>query len=131
MTTDPIEHLDRWLRGDFVRINTALEDSYFAERIDVISGRPEIDALKRQLLQQGGPLMQRLADIALPAHPHESYRLLGLIGHYLAACQRHEAFASANGFGVTSPADQVGARDAAWTISTRIGTALGVVPRFV
>ena len=121
MTTDPIEHLDRWLRGDFVRINTALEEAYFAERIDVISGRPELDALKLQLLQQGGPLMLRLADIALPEHPHASYRLLGLIGHYLAACRRHEATLS----------DQQGARHAAWTISTRIGDALGVVPRFV
>ena len=44
-----------------------------------------------------------------------------MIGHYLAACQRHEAPLS----------DQDGARDAAWTISARIGTALGVVPRFV
>src|SRR5688572_1267535 len=124
MTTDPIEHLDRWLRGDFVRINTALEDSYFAERIDVISGRPEIDVLKRQLLQQGGPLMQRLADIALPAHPHASYRLLGLVGHYLAACQRHEAFAP-------SLSDWEDGRRAAWTVSARIGDALGVAPRFV
>jgi hypothetical protein len=121
MTTDPIEQLDRWLRGDFVRINTALEEVYFAERIDVISGRPEIDALKLQLLQQGGPLMERLADIALPEHPHASYRLLGLVGHYLAACRRHEAPLS----------DQEGARQAAWTISARIGDALGVVPRFV
>jgi hypothetical protein len=123
MTADPINQLDDWLRGEFVRINTTLEEAYFAERIDVISGRPEIDALKRQLLQQGGPLMERLADTpALPDHPHASYRLLGLIGHYLAACQRHEAFAAAEGSG---------GRQAAWTVSTRIGDALGVVPRFV
>src|SRR5688572_11007562 len=93
---DPIEQLDRWLRGDFVRINTALEETYFAERIDVIHGRPEIDALKLQLLQQGGPLMDRLAAMpSLPDDAHASYRLLGLVGHYLAACQRHEAFALA------------------------------------
>jgi hypothetical protein len=122
MTADPINQLDHWLRGEFVRINTALEEAYFAERIDVISGRPGIDALRRQLLQQGGPLMEKLADMpALPEHPHASYRLLGLIGHYLAACQRHEAPLS----------DQEGARQAAWTVSKRIGDALGVVPRFV
>ena len=41
VTTDPIDQLDGWLRGDFVRINTALEEVYFAGRIDVICGRPE------------------------------------------------------------------------------------------
>ena len=119
---DPIEQLDRWLRGDFVRLNTALEEIYFAERIDVICGRADVDALKRELLQQGGPLMQRLAALpSLPDHPHASYRLLGLVGHYLAACQRHEAVLS----------DREGGRQAAWDVSTRIGAALGVVPRFV
>lgn len=120
--TDPIEELDRWLRSDFMRINTALEELYFAERIDVIRNRPDVDALKRELLQQGGPLMTRLAAMpALPEDPDASYRLLGLVGHYLAACQRHEAALS----------DDEGGRQAAWDISTRIGTALGVAPRLV
>lgn len=131
VTTDPIDQLDGWLRGDFVRINTALEEVYFAGRIDVICGRPDVDELKKQLLRQGGPLMERLADMAdLPADPHASYRLLGLVGHYLAACQRHEAFASAPGYGGTNP-DREGGRQAAWAVSTRIGNALGVVPRLV
>ena len=52
--SDPIEDLDLWLRGEFARINTALEEIYFAERIDVIHGRPGVDALKLQLLAQGG-----------------------------------------------------------------------------
>jgi hypothetical protein len=129
---NPIDELDSWLRGEFVRINTALEELYFTERIDVICGRPDVDALKRQLLQQGAPLMERLAAMpALPEQPHASYRLLGLVGHYLAACQRHEAFGSAEGSGATGLTNQEGGRQAAWDISTRIGTALGVVPRFV
>ena len=122
VTTDPIDQLDGWLRGDFVRINTALEEAYFAGRIDVICGRPDVDELKTQLLRQGGPLMERLADMPdLPADPHASYRLLGLVGHYLAACERHEA----------PLADHQGGRQAAWAVSTGIGDALGVVPRFV
>jgi hypothetical protein len=117
-----IDRLDEWLRGDFVQINTALEEAYFAERIDVIDGRPELDALKSQLLRQGGPLMEQLAAMpALPQDTHASYRLLGLVGHYLAACQRHEAPLS----------DRNGARDAAWSISMRLGESLGVVPRLV
>lgn len=122
VTTDPIDQLDGWLRGDFVRINTALEEVYFAGRIDVICGRPDVDELKKQLLRQGGPLMERLADMpGLPADPHASYRLLGLVGHYLAACQRHEAALT----------DEEGGRHAAWAVSTRIGNALGTVPRLV
>jgi hypothetical protein len=132
MTTGPIDQLDQWLRGDFVRINTALEEAYFAERIDVIAGRPELDALKLQLLRDGGSLMEQLANMpTLPEHPHASYRLLGLIGHYLAACQRHEAFACAQGSGATASVDRAGGRQAAWIVSKRIGDALGVVPRFV
>jgi hypothetical protein len=132
MNTDPIERLDQWLRGDFVRINTALEEKYFAGRIDVICGRADVDELKKELLRQGGPLMERLADLPdLPADPHASYRLLGLIGHYLAACQRHEAFASAQGYGGTSPVDREGGRQAAWTVSIEIGNALDIVPRLV
>ncbi len=122
VTTDPIDQLDGWLRGDFVRINTSLEEKYFAARIDVICGRADVDELKLQLLRQGGPLMERLAGMPdLPADPHASYRLLGLVGHYLAACQRHEAALT----------DTEGGRQSAWTVSTRIGNALGIVPRLV
>ena len=60
---DPIDELDRWLRGDFVRINTALEELYFAERIDVICGRPDVDALKRAVASAG-----RSADGAARRH---------------------------------------------------------------
>src|SRR6186997_2483163 len=109
--SDPIDQLDQWLRSKFIRINTALEEIYFAARIDVICGRADVDALKRELLKQGGPLIERIAAMpSLPDHPHASYRLLGLVGHYLAACRRHEAFA-----GGTS-ADQEGGRQAAWTV---------------
>jgi hypothetical protein len=120
--TDPIAGLDEWLRGDFVRINTELEEAYFADRVDVIVGRPVLDALKQALLRQGGERMARLAELpALPADPHAAYRLLGLVGHYLAACQRHDAGLS----------DELGGQAAAWSVSLRIGSALGVAPRFV
>jgi hypothetical protein len=132
MATDPIEQLDQWLRSDFVRINTALEEAYFSDRIDVICGRPDLDALKMQLLRQGAPLMAQLAAMpALPEDANASYRVLGLVGHYLAACQRHEAFAFAEGDGGTGPVNFDGGRDAAWAVSMRIGNAIGVAPRFV
>lgn len=120
--TDPIDQLDGWLRGEFIRINTELEEAYFAERVDVISGRPGLDSIKLALLRQGGALMERLASMpALPEDSRACYRLLGMVGHYLGACQRHEAGLS----------DTEGGRQAAWGISLRIGSSLGVVPRYV
>jgi len=59
--TNSIDELDEWLRGDFVRINTQLEEAYFADGVDLIRGRPELDTLKRTLVQQGGAHMERLA----------------------------------------------------------------------
>ena len=120
--TDPIDALDAWLRGDFICINTALDEEYFKQRADVIHGRADLDAMKLELLRGGAPLMNALADQPLPADPDASYRLLGLVGYYLAACQRHEAFALS---------ETEGGRPAAWKISQRIGEALNVVPRFV
>jgi hypothetical protein len=118
---DPITRLDQWLRGGFVQINTQLEEAYFAERVDVITRRTDLDALKAQLLRQGGALMESVAAASLPADAAGKYAVLGMIGHYLAACQRHEA-------GLSS---LDGGRQSAWDVSTRIGTALGVTPRFV
>ena len=120
--SDPILALDNWLRGDFLRINTALDEEYFQRRVDVLHGHPHIDALKLQLLRGGAPLMSPLADLPLPNEEQAAYRLLGLVGYYLAACQRHEAF---------TLAPDEGGRDSAWKISQRIGTALNVAPRFV
>jgi hypothetical protein len=119
---DAVERLDAWLRTDFIAVNTALEEAYFAERIDVICGRGDLDALKSELLRGGAPLMRDLAaSSTLPDDPRAAYRVLGLIGHYLAACRRHEAPLSAT----------EGGRDAAWNVSIRIGTRLNVAPRFV
>jgi hypothetical protein len=117
----PAEQFDAWLRTEFVRINTQLEEAYFSARTDVITGRPEIDSLKRDLLRQGGPLIERIAIEPLPDAPRAQYRLLGMIGHFLAACERHEA----------PLCEGEGARTAAWDLSTRLGQSLGVAPRFV
>ena len=118
---EPIARLDGWLRGEFVRVNTLLEEGYFAERVDVISGRPDLDELKLILVREGGPLINGVAGMELPQEAQAQYALLGMVGHYLAACQRHEAPLS----------ERDGGRQGAWDISTQIATALGVTPRFV
>ena len=119
---DPIEKLDTWLREGFVAINTQLEHAYFDERVDVIMGRPALDDLKAALLRGGGERIQDIAAMAsLPPGSDARYRLLGMVGSYLAACRRHEAELSAG----------AGGQEAAWTLSLRMGCSLGVAPRFV
>ena len=119
---DPEVRFDEWLRTDFIAINTALEEAYFEEREDVILGRPSLEALKTELARSGGERLEAVARMAwLPQRATEGYRLLGLVGHYLAACRRHEANLSA----------LPDCRNAAWTLSMRLGSALGVTPRFV
>jgi hypothetical protein len=70
--TEPIEALDAWLRSDFIRINTALEEAYFAERVDLIRGRPALDELKLALLRGGAPLMRALAAMPYPRIPESA-----------------------------------------------------------
>jgi len=118
---DVLADLDRWLRGELVAINTALDDIYFAARTDVIVGRPEVDRLKQQLLRDGEALMARLSGVPLPDNDRDAYALLGMIGHYLASSQRHEA----------APPPHTASRETAWAVAQRLGSRLGVAPRHV
>ena len=116
-----LAQLDDWLRGDFVNINTLLEEAYFVERIDVISGRADLDVLKSKLVRDGGALIKGVAGEPLPADAHAQYAVLGMVGHYLAACRRHEA----------PLLEFESGRQSAWDLSTQIGLTLGVAPRLV
>ncbi len=119
---DPVAGLDAWLRGEFVRINTELENAYFSERVDVITGRPALDTLKLNLLREGGLRMEALRAVdTARMQPEARYALLGMVGFYLAACRRHEA----------ALGDAMGGQEAAWTVAMQIGGSLSVVPRFV
>jgi hypothetical protein len=106
-----VSDLDRWLRTEFVEINTVLDNAYFAARVAIQHDVHELDQLTRTLRDDGGVLVSRIHE--LPAAGR--YQLLGAVGMYLASCRRHE----------------VDAPDAAQTVAGRLGLALGVAPRFV
>ncbi|MGW4486826.1 monodechloroaminopyrrolnitrin synthase PrnB family protein [Amycolatopsis sp. NPDC004368] len=119
--TTAVARFDRWIRNEFVEYNTALEEAYFAERREVLGGRPELDELNRALVAEGHHLIGRiLAEGALPVVEREKYQLLGLVGYHLAACRRHES--------VAPGAEEL---SAAWSLATLLGSSLGVAPRFV
>lgn len=115
-TTSAITDLDRWIRNDFTRLNTELEEIYFAERALTLPESSTVDELGRVLVRDGGELIGRVAQCAeLPAEPDARYELLGLIGYYLAACHRHE---------LTPRQEEV------VPLAQALSASLGVAPRF-
>ncbi|RZQ61045.1 monodechloroaminopyrrolnitrin synthase PrnB family protein [Amycolatopsis suaedae] len=89
--TGEIGRFDRWLRHEFVDVNTELEEAYFAERSEIIHGVPALESAKGALERDGADHIAAILDNAsLPAGDQARYQLLGKIGLYLAACRRHE-----------------------------------------
>ncbi|MEJ2855539.1 MULTISPECIES: monodechloroaminopyrrolnitrin synthase PrnB family protein [unclassified Saccharothrix] len=96
---------ERWLDEEFVRLNTVFEEAYFA------AGQEHVPDLgQEQVLHEGAK--------RLPGIGGDPYRLLGSVGMYLAACARHQVEDEE----VLAPA---------WALATRLGTSLGVAPRYV
>lgn len=110
---------DRWLDGEFVELNTELEEAYFAAHVEVVNGNPDLDARKEAILFDGVKLAAGILDAgALPDDPVERYTLLGSVGGFLASVRRH----------------QVGRDDVlapAWELAERLAAPLHVAPRYV
>lgn len=123
MTTDPSEAFERWLRGPFVETNTALDEAYFAEGRELVRA-PDLDDRVRTLAHRGAELIAAIADRdRVEADPMARYQLLGAVGFYLAACRRHDADAVVDDpHAVLAPA---------WALARRLGSSLGVAPRYV
>ena len=105
-----VERLEAWLRGEFVAYNTELEEAYFAERVEAVSG-PRWDEIKRTLYREGAELIA-----AVDGADADRYQLLGAVGFFLGACRRH---------GIEDEPH------AARALAAELGAALGVAPRFV
>ena len=120
--TRNVERLDQWIRGDFVTLNSALEELYFA------SGNPEEvegvgDDIKEQLVEDGKAF---IVDLLKEGNTDEGFEagfdLLGDVGLYMAACRRHEITEPSRE--TTSPLVEASA------LAMQIGASLGVAPRF-
>ncbi|MFC8826742.1 monodechloroaminopyrrolnitrin synthase PrnB family protein [Streptomyces sp. NPDC057137] len=119
-TASASDDFDRWIRNDFVALNTRLEEAYFAAEAQILHGRAELETVKRRIGREGAELVGRIteggAPRSLPTGDDERYELLGSVGFYLGACRRHEI---------------EGPQSAAWPLAQLLGSSLGVVPRFV
>lgn len=116
------ERLDEWIRGDFVALNTGLEELYFK------SETPEIvedlgDDIKEQLVQEGKAFIVDLLNEGNTDEGFEAqFDLLGNVGLYMAACRRHEITEPSRE--TTSPLVEASA------LAMQLGASLGVAPRF-
>jgi hypothetical protein len=121
MTTNA-ERLDQWIRGNFVAINTELEELYFTtENPEIVDGIG--DNLKEQLVEEGKAF---IIDLLKEGNTDEGFEpqfdLLGNVGLYMAACRRHEITEPSRE--TTSPLVEASA------LAMQLGASLGVAPRF-
>jgi hypothetical protein len=120
--TSNVVAFDDWIRNDFVALNTALEEQYFAQadRADVAGVG---DELKQTLLEEG---RVHIAALLREGNTDQGFDrgfdLLGNVGFYMAACARH---------GLTMHRDERSSplREAS-ALAMQLGASLGVTPRF-
>jgi hypothetical protein len=113
---------DEWIRGDFVRLNSELEELYFAtDTPEVVEGVG--DELKRRLVGEGRVFISSLlAEGNTDEGFDAGFDLLGNVGLYMAACRRHE---------ITEPSRETRSPlEEASALAMQLGASLGVVPRF-
>lgn len=119
--TDTADAFDAWIRSDFVTLNTALEERYFAstDRAAVTGVGEE---LKAELLAAGNSHVRALlAEGNTDEGFDAGFNLLGNVGLFMAACARHAA---------TDPQAKDGGMPEASALALQLGASLGVTPRF-
>jgi hypothetical protein len=122
VTVKGIEGFDRWMRSNFVGMNTALEELYFAREnpADVVDcGEP----IKAALRDEGHVYVAHLLAEGNTGDGFDSaFNVLGMVGMYLGALRRHE---------LTNPAREERSpfREAS-SLALHVGASLGMAPRF-
>lgn len=117
-----VEEFDRWIRGDFVALNTELEQLYFAG-----SDRAEVagvgDALKARLRDEGRRfIVDLLAEGNTGDGFDSAFLVLGNVGMYMGALRRHE---------LTNPArEERSPFPEASSLALHVGASIGMAPRF-
>ena len=116
------ERFDDWIRSEFIDINTALEERYFAQNDRAAIGDDTAD-LRRALHDKGREFIVLLHAEGNTDEGFESaFDLLGNVGLYMGACRRHD---------ITEPSrERTSPLVEASGLAMHIGASLGVVPRF-
>ena len=114
--------LDHWIRSDFRKMNTVLEESYFASS-ERHSTQGIGASVKQQLVDEGRALIIELLREGNTDEGFDSgFDLLGNVGFYMAACRRHD---------ITEPSrESRSPLQEASALAMQLGASLGIVPRF-
>ena len=116
------ERFDDWVRSDFVAMNTALEELYFAQS-DRAAVEDIGDDIKQKILEEGRALIVPLVEEGNTDEGFDrAFDLLGNLGLYMASLRRHE---------LTNPArEEKSPHREASALGMHIAASLGVAPRF-
>ncbi|BDY05113.1 monodechloroaminopyrrolnitrin synthase PrnB family protein [Ferrimonas sp. YFM] len=116
------ESFDRWIRSEFIQLNTELEQLYFAQQ-DRANVQGVGDELKQAMERRGREHISRLlAEGNTDQGFDANFDLLGNVGMYMAACRRHD---------LTEPSRETNSPlKEASALALHIGASLGVTPRF-
>lgn len=122
MPASPSAAFDDWIRNRFPELNTALEELYFAQA-DRADTRLAGAGIKQELRESGSAHVRRLlAEGNTDQGFDRGFDVLGNVGLFMAACERH---------GITQHADEAqSALPEASALAMQIGASLGVTPRF-
>lgn len=122
MSNTPSSAFDAWIRGRFPELNTALEELYFVQQDRADTSLAGAD-IKTELLAQGNAHVRRLlAEGNTDQGFDRGFDVLGNVGLFMAACERH---------GITQQAGQAqSALPEASALAMQLGASLGVTPRF-
>jgi len=120
--TSNTDAFDHWIRGGFAKINTELEEIYFAQN-DRAAVESAGQDLRKSLVEDGRNFIQSLLAEGNTDEGFESgFDLLGNVGLYMAACRRHE---------ITEPSrERSSPLLEASALALQLGASLGVTPRF-
>jgi len=120
--TPNVRAFDRWIRNEFVHMNTELEELYFAQT-DRANVQGVGDSIKATLLEEDRVHIQRLLQEGNTDQGFDrGFDLLGNVGFYMAACARH---------GLTMQPDETASPlTEASALALQLGASLGVAPRF-
>ncbi|OEG73782.1 tryptophan 2,3-dioxygenase [Shewanella colwelliana] len=120
--SEHVQAFDRWIREEFVTLNSALERLYLQQN-DPANVKGVGDELKSTLAEQGRVLIKALVEEGNTDEGFDSaFDLLGNVGLYMAACRRHE---------ITEPSRETSSPlIEASALAMHIGASIGVTPRF-
>lgn len=117
-----VEKFDQWIRNDFARMNTELEQLYAAQ-----DDRANTDGvgedIKRVIVAEGNSyLVKLLAEGNTDEGFEQGFDLLGNVGLFMASCRRHDITEPSRE--TTSPLVEASG------LAMQLGASLGLSPRF-